>query len=168
VTLFQFLDITERIVKLAAILTGGVWTYYRFIRGRTYRPRLETSLTAEAVRRGGQTYLIACLNIRNLGTAKVEIKQEGSGLRLFSCDLCMSTSAPGEPSLTRIATLPVFMHHKWVESSETIRHEVLYVLTANHAAVKLEFRLCAKGIEWNSETYVTLPEAAEPGTLKTT
>jgi hypothetical protein len=50
----------------------------------------------------------------------------------------------------------------WIESSETIRDEMLYILPANHVAVKLEFRLCAKGMEWNSETYVTLPEPTEP------
>jgi len=166
VTPSQFLDISEKIVKIAAILTGGVWTYYTFIRGRTYRPRLETSVTGETVRRGGQTYVIARLNIRNLGTAKVDIKQEGTGLRILSCDLCVSTSAPGEPKLTRLVTLPVFKHHKWIESSETIRDEVLYVLPANHVALKLEFRLCAKSMEWNAETYIALPEATEPGAFK--
>jgi hypothetical protein len=154
-----WLQVTESVVKIVALATGGVWTYYRFIKGRTYSPRLETAVAASAVQRDGNVYVVAKLTVKNTGNVKIDVKHEGSGLRLFSCDLDIGATTHGEPRWTRLVTLPVLRHHGWIESSESIQDELLYVVRADSTAVKLEFRLCAKGKEWNAETFVTLPKS---------
>jgi len=149
------LDTLDKIVKIAAILLGGVWAYYRFIRGRVYRPRLETTIKAKAFYRE-RKFIIVQLSIKNIGLSRVPINHDASGLRVFSSDIDRPTEPTNEPSWARIATFGVFEKHKWIESAETIQDEIMCIVPPNHIALKLEFRLCAMKLEWNTRTIVAL------------
>ena len=51
------LDAMDKIVRIAAVVIGGIWTYLKFIRGRIYRPRLKPSVSGRIVIVSGQPYL---------------------------------------------------------------------------------------------------------------
>jgi|SRR5229473_6209816 len=152
------LDCIKKIVEIVAIITGGVWTYYRFIRGRIYHPRLESAVHGRAFAQNGTDYLIASFRLKNLGNSKTSITN-GSGLRLFSCDLHSVVTPPDEPRWTRLATFPVFAKHGWIESGETISDEILCALPPNQIAIKLELRICGHKIEWNTKTVIEISVA---------
>jgi hypothetical protein len=96
------LDGANKAVASAAFLVGGIWAYYKFIRGRVYRPRLEPTIAVRAFQRTAP-YLVASISLKNVGTSKVECKQEGSALRVF-CTPLRVEALPGSrsPSVTAL------------------------------------------------------------------
>jgi hypothetical protein len=149
------LDGANKAVASAAFLVGGIWAYYKFIRGRVYRPRLEPTIAVRAFQRTAHDYLVASISLKNVGTSKVEIKQEGSALRVF----CTPLRVEAPPQVTewkRVATLPVFEAHAWIESTETIEDTPLIYLPPEQLAAKLELRIVGQALEWNAKAIVQL------------
>lgn len=150
----EALSNSEKVVRIAAIVIGGVWTYLKFIRGRIYRPRLKPSVSGRIVIVSGQPYLIVSIGVENVGSSKVEISQKGTGLRLFSPELTPAATPPSQVGWMHLGTFPVFEKHGWIETGECIQDELLISLQQVASAFKLEFRLVAKRIEWQSRAIV--------------
>ena len=98
-----------------------------------------------------------------MGLSRVDIHQRGTALRL--------SVVLGLPSVEKVSAAPwerqkafaVFERHKWIESSETIREEVLVALPGEaYTAVRLELRLVVP--EWASylEQVTTSPLTVAP------
>ena len=85
-TLFKVLtlDQLDKLVKLLAILVGGVAAYYKFFRGRVHISRLELRVSGSIVCKDNVSYLFATACVKNIGLSKVDI-HEDSGLRITSC-----------------------------------------------------------------------------------
>ncbi len=150
----ETLSNSEKAVRIAAIVIGGFWTYLKFIRGRIYRPRLKPSVSGRMVIVSGQPYLIVSIGVENVGSSKVEISQKGTGLRLFSPELTPAATPPSQVGWMHLGTFSVFEKHGWIETGECIQDELLISLQQVASAFKLEFRLVAKGIEWQSRATV--------------
>jgi hypothetical protein len=152
------LEIIKTIAETLGLIVGGLWAYYRFFKGRTFRPRLELTVTGKAWNAEPLTYLIASVQIKNVGLSKLELTQGGSGLRVFSHGLGKPEETPALVEWKRQITVPVFEKHKWIEPGEPISDQMLVTLAGiDHSAIKLEFRIVSNGIEWNSLTII------EPG-----
>jgi hypothetical protein len=54
----------------------------------------------------------------------------------------------------RLGTFSVFEKHGWIETGECVQDELLISLPQVPSAYKLEFRLVAKGIVWQSRAIV--------------
>jgi hypothetical protein len=121
----ETLSNTERVVKIAAVVIGGVWAYLKFIRGRVYRPRLEPSVSGRIAHVDGHPHLVVSLSMENVGSSKVDIDQKGTGLRLFSPELTPIATPPTQVGWMRLGTFSVFEKHGWIESGECIRDELL-------------------------------------------
>ena len=48
----------ETAIRVAAILVGGVWVYFKFARGRTFRPRLELTLSGTPTKHPDPHYVL--------------------------------------------------------------------------------------------------------------
>jgi len=145
----------KTIAETLGLVIGGLWAYYKFFKGRTFRPRLELTLGGRAWQAKHVTHVTASVQIKNVGLSKLELSQEGSGLRVFSHALARPPDTPAVVEWKRQITLPVFEKHKWIEPGETISDQTLIALAHNdHSAVKLELRIVSNGIEWNSLTIV--------------
>jgi hypothetical protein len=150
------LDNLEKAVTIAALLIGGVWTYYHFIRGRTYRLRLEPTVsgTMTSVRSGRR--LIVTSRLKNVGLSKATIQQAGSALRVLTGAIELGAAQIAAVDWTHIGTFPVFKDHGWVESGETITEQAMFVLPAQkHLPVRLELRIVSDGIEFNVMSIAT-------------
>jgi hypothetical protein len=150
----ETLSNSEKVVKIAAVVIGGVWTYLKFIRGRIYRPRLKPSVSGRIVIVGGQPYLVVSLGMENVGSSKVDISQRGTGLRVFSPELTPNATPPSQVGWMHLGTFSVFEKHGWIETGECVQDELLISLPLVASAFKLEFRVVAKGIEWQSRAIV--------------
>ena len=161
----RWLDAADKIIKIVGILVGAVWAYYKFVKGRMFRPRLEPSVSGETFRKNDRDYLIASIALKNVGTSKVEIKQAGTALRVFGSPTSATDDA--EPSTQasadwkRIVTLSVFEKHGWIESAELIHDQILVAIPADQLALKLELRIVGQGLEWNAKKIVPVI-AVEP------
>jgi hypothetical protein len=93
--------------------------------------------------------------LKNVGLSKVKIEKDGSGLRVLSIDkqtgITKACTLEGE----RLATFPVFEHHKWIESGETIEdHRLIGIPSENQVAFRLILRIVAKKISWRTDTII--------------
>lgn len=145
----------KTIAETLGLIIGGLWAYYKFFKGRTFRPRLELTVAGKTWHAKHLTHLVASLQIKNVGLSKLELSQEGSALRVFSHALNKPEEAPAVVEWNRQITLSVFEKHRWIEPGETISDQMLIALRdINHSAIKMELRIVSNGIEWNSLTIV--------------
>lgn len=61
------IDLIGTLVAAAAVIVGALWAYFRFIKDRTYRPRLEVSMNGRWLAVDGARLLLARVRIKNIG-----------------------------------------------------------------------------------------------------
>ena len=131
-------------IFVAGIWAAG-WTYFNYIRGRTYRPRCELTVTARTFRTETGDYLIPRVSFQNRGNSRILINQRGTGIQIA---WTLPETVSGVDALgwsDPDHTYTIFDHHKWLEPSETIIDEQYVIpLPSSYTAVKLEARLCAQ------------------------
>jgi hypothetical protein len=149
----------KKIAEIIAVFIGGVWAYYKFFRGRTFRPRLEFSLSGTAQHEKHSLQLLASVQMKNVGLSKIEITQSGTALIILR-SLPVTEEAPAIIQWQQLIVLPVFEKHAWIEPGETIKNQVLLELQLAESAVKLDLRIVANGIEWNESSII--PIGTEP------
>jgi hypothetical protein len=155
----------KTIAEIFGIIVGGLWAYYKFFKGRTFRPRLELSVSGKTFRSEKLTHLMATGQIKNVGLSKLGLSQKGTALRILSKEPIQSKAAPAIVEWKHLVTLTIFENHQWIEPGETIADELLLVLgnAGYHKVVKVELRIVAGGIEWNSLAIIdTEDEPAKP------
>jgi hypothetical protein len=142
-------DIVQKIFTIAAIIVGGIWTYFNFFRGRIYRMRLEPTVSGEVTTFDGVSHLIATMRLKNVGLSKVEIEQKGSALQVLSYDAHGGTAKVVSAAWKNLAVFPVFESHQWIEPGELIEEQRLIVIPEGvHAAFQLRLRIISHEISW--------------------
>ena len=74
------LDSFQKAAQVTAIVVAGIWVYFKAIRGRTFIPRLQPSVSAKMVVQRGIHYLLVRFRVENIGSSIAEIKEQGTGL----------------------------------------------------------------------------------------
>jgi len=115
-------DLVGTAVTAIAVVVGAVWAYYRFIRDRTYRPRLDVSMACERHRVREQRLLLARVRVKNIGASNVELLQEGTGLRISTLG---ATPEHAPVTWTSRTVRPLLEQHQWIEPGETVSDDVL-------------------------------------------
>src|SRR5207245_9591502 len=108
-------DRVEKSARILAIAVGGVWAYYRFFRGHTFKPRLEIALTGTFCLLSRRSHLSANGRLKNVGLSKVVLDPTVSAVRVFSEVLGEVPSAVDAAQWTRNATLPSIQNHQLTE-----------------------------------------------------
>ena len=76
-------EIIESFVTVAALVIGGVWTYFLFVRNRLGLPQVQIAITPqEVLLPDGKRLIHAALSVKNLGN--VILKSDYAELRLRS------------------------------------------------------------------------------------
>src|SRR5262245_59361686 len=132
----------DKLVSILAIVIGGIWAYIKFFRGRVFMPRLETGLSGQVVAGNPGVYLTARLTLKNVGLSRVDIHQKGTALRLAAYGRGSTAAKAETVEWTRLKAFAIFEHHRWIESGETIRDELMIqVPEPAQTAYRLELRL---------------------------
>ena len=79
-------DIADTLAKAAqvlAIIVGGWWGYFKFIKGRTYQESLIPKVSGKLTTIDSQTYLIANIRVQNVGQSVIEFAPDASSLKVF-------------------------------------------------------------------------------------
>jgi hypothetical protein len=132
----------QSLTAAAAIAVGAVWSYFKFVKDRIYRPRLDVSFQADPTALANDSALLITLAVKNIGTSKVGLLQRGTGLRVSVAD--PTVDAFTEPVFRSCGVHEVLREHAWIESSETVRHDLLVPLPRDATPVLLEARLVCK------------------------
>lgn len=163
------LDVIDRVVKIAAVILGGIWTYLNYVRGRTFKRRLELKISGKVSPGvGACVWMVSgAAQAKNVGLSKVDI--EASGTAIVIDDMVPGASKKGAPKIVEVeirgGVLGIFDRHRWIEPGETIEESFVAPLPVrdNRAAVRLRLRIVSrhrifKNIEWNADAIAELPK----------
>lgn len=154
----DILAAAQSLVTIAAILFGGVWAYFKYLRGRTYRPRLEPSVNGIIVRSDVANLAIISLSVKNVGLSRVLLDKPKSTLEVSGFSNA-DYRQEFHRALTRtLGVVNVLETHEWVEPGECIREDHLFALpTDNSQIIVVNFRLIQRSsavrtsnVEWNA------------------
>ncbi|KHL09073.1 hypothetical protein CLV56_0332 [Mumia flava] len=68
-----WIDAAADVVQIVAIAVGGVWTYWKFFRGRTFHRRGQLTVDARLHTFSGEPALVVRLAFTNAGLSKVDL-----------------------------------------------------------------------------------------------
>lgn len=117
-------EIAGTFVTAAAVIAGGLWAYFKFVRGRTFRPRLEVALSGQWEVIDKRPIMRARVTVKNIGASDVTLLQTGTGLRLST----IKADRPPPPAPVEWESLKVFSilrEHQWIEPGETVSDDLL-------------------------------------------
>jgi hypothetical protein len=117
-------DIVRNVATAVALIVGGIWAYFKFVKGRTYRPRLEIGLFGQWRLINGEHQLHARITVKNIGASVVTLLQPGTGLRVS----LLATEQPAAPAPAVWESQRVFkvlVEHQWIEPGETVSDDLL-------------------------------------------
>lgn len=157
-TLQAWADIVQKTAATVAIVGTAGWAYFKFVRGRTFRRRVELTISGEVRRGPAIVYLLTNSTAKNIGLSKLELDYEKSGLRV------MTHSAEGAVAEARLAdwsplsTWPVFEGQDVLEPGEPAAEELLIEIPdEGFSAFRLQLWVSSTGDEsWEVTAVVNL------------
>lgn len=117
----NLVDLIGTVITALAVVVGGVWAYFKFVKGRTYRPRLEVTLDGDWLQADSHIVLRARIAVKNIGASVVRLIQHGTGLKVSAPDF---SDAP-LPRWTSEGVYEILKDHAWIEPGEMVSDDVL-------------------------------------------
>jgi hypothetical protein len=157
-----WLDQTDEVVKIIALVVGGGWAYMKFAKGRIFHTRLEASVSGSCFRYDQRDYVIASIRIKNVGASKADLQMRGTALIISGCARVQDTFGERPVDWIELNVKAIFEDHDALEPSELIEDSLLIDVPAHLIAVKLELRVVANGIESTAKTIIEVPFQESP------
>lgn len=79
----DFTDVFRNVTQGLAFIAGGLWAYYKFVKGRNFQDSLSPAITGRFVSIDGATYLVIAIQLKNAGSTSVEFDCEGSAIIIY-------------------------------------------------------------------------------------
>jgi hypothetical protein len=158
------LMITDLSWKIAVGIAAASWTVLNYLRGRTFRRRLELKVSGEIFEKTGIHFLSVVTTAKNVGLSKVRVFQEGTWVRLVRFQSKEKTAALKLPEEILLGTAPIFTTHDWIEPGEEI-NDILFVQlperVSEDIAVSLSLRVKSREWRWVTEADLEKAESFE-------
>ena len=133
----------QSIVTALALVAGGLFTYFKFFKDRVYRQRTDMAVDPVIFSTGTAQTLVCRLTVKNIGTSKIRIVEEGTALMITPGDI--GPDPFDEPSWGELIVYEVFPGHDWIESGETILDDVSIALPQpRNIALRIELRIVSR------------------------
>lgn len=155
-----WLDVADKGIKALALIVGAVWTYINVIRSRTYKRKLELSISGRIFNKNGAYYLFASCQLKNVGQSKYTIQQRGTYLGAFTI------SDKGVEK--RVLALEIFKDHGWIEPGEQICEPQIAPIPdpRTFVVLKLQLRVVSDGVEWNASCIAKETDSANTDSVQ--
>src|SRR5450755_190684 len=151
------------IAQILAIVVAAAWAYFRFVRGRTFAERLETSVHVTPFRRGGISALRIRAGMTNTGASVVRLKDDVKIVYVYGT--VVTDAAPGVSFGwgKHLVVASVFGKHKWIEAQETVNDEALVTVPDDGwLAFRVELIVASKkNKRWSCNAIVPATELEE-------
>lgn len=158
-SIITFIDILQKITSITAIILGGIFTYYKFIKGRIFRSRLIPTIKGEFIDKSGVYYLKVNANINNVGVSKINIDKNGTAVSIYFTQINTDNYFVQNISWneTDFYSFEIFTAHTILESGEHISDNLLILLPQELGkAVKIELRIITQNIEWSASEIILI------------
>jgi hypothetical protein len=114
------------VVQVLAIVVAGSWAYYKFVRGRTFKPRAEIDVDAGLLEADGDKAISLTVGFRNAGLIYIEFPPGMNATRLVRVWGTDATSAGTNPYWgDELILVDLFEGHDGCEVGETLTDHVL-------------------------------------------
>lgn len=148
-------NVLQNVFTVIALIIGGVWTYFTFVKGRALTPRLEPKLSLKTFKSGERKYLVVTVQLKNAGSAKVDIVQRGTLVGIYSYEPNTTEPASEDIRWNKYKASSILKDHHWIEPGETIEEPVLVPLPASASAIyKVLLRVNSKKTTWTIEAII--------------
>jgi hypothetical protein len=139
-----WLDIADKLIKLAAVLIGGLWTWWNFRKSRTYEQKLELEVLGHVFLRS-DLYGDIKVVLKNIGDTKHNVQHTGTYcvLSIIRTDLIEED----------VQIFPVFETRDRIEPGECIDDTRFWCIEQpvhDIVWVKLRLRVVSNGVEWHT------------------
>jgi hypothetical protein len=137
------LDVADKIIKLAAVLLGGVWTYWNYQKGRTYEQKLELDIVGTVFTRGN-LYCDIKLTVKNIGNTQHVVEHEDT-----SCELSIVREDLSEEI---IRVFDIFTEDDTLEPGEAMADTLCWSVpeTAERIVwMKVTLLVVSDGVQWS-------------------
>lgn len=120
-TTHQFMGSIQNLVQVLALCAGGYWAYFKFVKGRTFQQSLTAAVTGRLVMLDGMVYLIATIQLKNVGSSRIDFDARDSALILYEYTPSLNTEvhAVTDKRLTSFALLDD-RKRRYVEPKEDV------------------------------------------------
>lgn len=152
--------IFQSLITSLALLIGGIWAYFKFLRGRIYKPRMELNVECQIyLQKNNLVRLHVRVILKNVGLSRVNINRENSAVRIYRVhDLEYVDLIPdGALKLEwcRIGTFSIFDEHQWIEPSEIIDDQIMINCQSIDPIFKIEATVMSETQQWCS-SYISM------------
>jgi len=156
-TTHAFTGSVQNVVQVLALCAGGCWAYFKFSKGRTFQQSLTPIVTGRFVILEDLVYLIATIQIKNVGSSRIDFDRQGSALILYEYVASPDAEVRAVKN-KRLTSFDVFERERerYVEPKETIEVQQFIAIPG---PVKLAYRLEAdilstSGFMWSAANIV--------------
>ncbi len=146
------LDVADKLIKLAAVVLGGIWTYWNYRKGRIYEQKLDLNILGTVFTRD-DLYGDVTLTVKNIGNTQHLVDHDGT-----ICEVAIIRDDLSEES---VEFFKVFTDDDALEPGESMIDTLYWTVASpidNILWVKLTLVVVSNGVEWNS-TYMVRPAA---------
>jgi hypothetical protein len=144
----------ESLATTMGLIVGGFWVYMNTLRGRRYRPRIESIVSAKICMVHHDPLITVNVCIKNVGMSRAYIDRNKTFLELFEVSEPPSLPwAVEEKDLKPLAMSSPFKQHSWIDPNEQINDICLFRIEKhieNIFLVRLSMASKDNNIEWIS------------------
>lgn len=138
------LDLADKVIKLIAVILGGLWTYWNYRKSRTYEQKLELEVDGTVFTRG-DLYCDVKLTAKNIGNAKHRVEHEET--------FCEVSIIRADLTEEAIQLFDVFTEEDSLEPGESMIDTLYWSVPAPADSilwVKLTLLVASNGVQWSS------------------
>ncbi len=150
------LDFADKLIKLAAVLLGGLWTYWNYRKSRTYEQKLELEVVGTVFTRG-DLFGDVKLTVKNIGNTQHNVEHEDT-----FCELSVIREDLSEQS---VQLFDVFTEEDSLEPGESMEDALYWSVPApvdSIVWVKLTLLVVSNGVQWSSTDLIRMGVSPSP------
>jgi len=152
----DFSEAFANVIQGLALVAGGVWAYFKFAKGRTFRDRLTLTGSGRFISIDGSVFLVATMQLKNVGLSRIAFDQKVSSLVVSN----YVTSEPAAIMSVRSNSLGTFQvfgeKDRYIEPNELLERQTLIALPhVSSIGYQLEFEVLSDtGYAWRATSIV--------------
>ena len=149
------LDIADKLIKLAAVLIGGAWTWWNYRKSRTYEQKLDLQISGTVFLHKGTLYGDVSAIAGNIGASNHSVQQAGT-----YCELSVVRDDLTE---SPVRLFDAFRSQDKIEPGESIDETHYWRIDQpidKLLWVKLSLAVVSNGVEWRTSCLIRIPKEA--------